>query len=768
MSANRPGLWRPIRAATRYAGDRSAPDLAEDTEMKRVGHGSAAILIVIMSLAPTTRGADQRSSTPLREANSDNRRFQLRIRPGRPGEDAIRGCKAGLYERVGDRRGGRALWERFLVNDVAPGRAFIRDDGRFVVTLDEYRRGGARNAMVIYGENGELLRHFLLPDLLDRSDWAEVKKNGEAVDWLDGARFQFLDEPPMFVVTLRHGGEIRVDLEKLQVVRKSGAVSGVSAIPREMLTALYGPNARPASQPAGAETVRPRPEKRRQPDVAVAITKGDGEGPQTDVAQISEPEDLPVSDEVAAMEGAEAADEIAGEAVESEDSQTMDEEDAGFAVAEEEADPLDQMAEEVRAETSVEASKWGGVPQPDPAAPVDYLAWARSFITIEGPSAVPEYEAIMASVAPWKGSRESLKAALAGDPSVLGTPDIRAWLADNQDALDHFRKALTLEYKGWPLKSGDGSFIAALLPNLSPVREVSCVSVVQGRLHAAAGLADSAAECYLDALAGGAQAGSGFTLIESLVGAGIQKLAAEALLDLQADPAGEQLDYVALAERLEEDYRSPSSPSETLQAERAFFLDTVQSMYTYDSESGTYTLDAAKATEFLHTIESPPREDVAARVERLHQIDFKSSVADGNDYYDKLGQALALPYPEAQQMLEALERRFQEPNKSNPLLIPAAYSRYHTLRAGADALRRATRLVTHLNAYRQQFGDYPESLEVFGGADFTVDPFTGDNLKYERTGGTFRLYSVGPNGADEGGVHDPRGENNDIVYWPRP
>ena len=245
--------------------------------------------------------------------------------------------------------------------------------------------------MVIYGENGELLRHFLLPDLLDRSDWAEVKKNGEAVDWLDGARFQFLDEPPMFVVTLRHGGEIRVDLEKLQVVRKSGAVSGVSAIPREMLTALYGPNARPASQPAGAETVRPRPEKRRQPDVAVAITKGDGEGPQTDVAQISEPEDLPVSDEVAAMEGAEAADEIAGEAVESEDSQTMDEEDAGFAVAEEEADPLDQMAEEVRAETSVEASKWGGVPQPDPAAPSGLSGVGQILHHHRRPGAVPEY-----------------------------------------------------------------------------------------------------------------------------------------------------------------------------------------------------------------------------------------------------------------------------------------------------------------------------------------------------------------------------------------
>ena len=122
MSANRPGLWRPIRAATRYAGDRSAPDLAEDTEMKRVGHGSAAILFVIISLVPATRGADERSSTPLREASSDNRRFQLRIRPGRPGEDAIRGCKAGLYERVGDRRGGRLLAAFWSTTSLPAGR----------------------------------------------------------------------------------------------------------------------------------------------------------------------------------------------------------------------------------------------------------------------------------------------------------------------------------------------------------------------------------------------------------------------------------------------------------------------------------------------------------------------------------------------------------------------------------------------------------------------------------------------------------------------
>jgi hypothetical protein len=328
---------------------------------------------------------------------------------------------------------------------------------------------------------------------------------------------------------------------------------------------------------------------------------------------------------------------------------------------------------------------------------------------------------------------------------------------------------LALEYQGWPLTSQDGSLILATLPAVQGMRELSNASVIEGRLYEEVGLADGAAASYFDALAAGASAGSGPTLIESIVGASMQNTAANAILDLEASPAGQRLDYTAMSVLLQEEYRSPRPLGETVQFERASFLDTVQRMFSYDAESGAYVLDAAKAADYFRLPYPAPDEDkISARTNRLAEIGFDGSVADGNTYFDALADAFAQPYPRAQQMLEAAERQFDEGSVSPLLYGTLAFSRYHQVRTKADALQRATRLVTQLNAYRQEHGKYPDSLDVFGGADFTVDPFTGSDLSYQRAGASFRLYSLGVNGADDSGVNDPSGDAGDIVYWPRP
>ena len=58
--------------------------------------------------------------------------------------------------------------------------------------------------------------------------------------------------------------------------------------------------------------------------------------------------------------------------------------------------------------------------------------------------------------------------------------------------------------------------------------------------------------------------------------------------------------------------------------------------------------------------------------------------------------------------------------------------------------------------------------DVFGDAEMAFDPFTGDRFAYRRDGDDFTLYSLGGNGIDDGGVHDRRGDTNDIRFWPRP
>jgi hypothetical protein len=731
--------------------------------MKTVLHVCMAILV-----GAATWAADQRSA-PLRQASSDNGRFLLQIRPGRPDAGAIHGCKAALYERASSRSRGRPVWERFLVNDVAPAQAFIRSDGRFVVTLDEYGRGGARNALVIYGQRGELLRHFLLSDLLDGPTWTEIQRRGDSLIWLDGARCQFLNSPPTFQITLRRGHKITVDLEKLQVMRPFGSPSDPSAMPPEIFELLFGlsPEHAAAEDSATATTAQ-------EGDQQEALAE-DQDDAGEDVAEESE-----VQPEMASTEESEgelyvaseterfSAPDEAAEAVEPDAAQTTDE-DPGPQMAAEEPSTEEEMAETpTAAEAAPALSEVGGVPLPDPAAPVDYLAWANSLTSTDGPSALPQYQAAFDA---FKVCDSALyDAALAGDPGALNSPEIQNWLADNQAALEHWRDALELDYRGWPMKSPDGSMIGALLPHLSSMRQLSKAAILEGRYLALSGRPEAAVDNYMDVFVAGAQAGAGPTVIEGLVGTAIQSLGAGGLLDLAASPAGERLDYGALADRLAQSPAGLPEPATAMQFEQAAFMDSLQRLYAVDAASGEYVLDSAKVADFLKAAE-PDRDpqSIASESERIADVGFAQTVADASAYYDSVAEAMARPFPEAQQRLREIERPFQE-RTANPLLATMAPSlmRYHEIVTRSDATQRAAQLVTQLRAYRQTYGDYPDSLDAFARENVAVDPFTSRGFVYRRTGDDFVLYSAGANGVDDGGRHNPRGDTGDIIYWPRP
>lgn len=89
-----------------------------------------------------------------------------------------------------------------------------------------------------------------------------------------------------------------------------------------------------------------------------------------------------------------------------------------------------------------------------------------------------------------------------------------------------------------------------------------------------------------------------------------------------------------------------------------------------------------------------------------------------------------------------------------------------------EALRRGTRLVFEMFAYRDQHGSLPENLDALTDvpAWCKVDPFGGQSLVYVRSGESFRLYSVAADCIDGGGVHAAdwgrRGSGGDYVIWP--
>jgi hypothetical protein len=714
-----------------------------------------SVLTILLTIAPALRAQDAR---PLREAWSDNRQFHLRLDPGRAGRNG-RPCQAELTAEKDART--RRMWSRALVNDAGPALAFIRDDGKYVVTLDEYRRGGARHALVIYGPEGELLRHFLLPDLLTAADWPHVRVDQRMLTWLTGAECAFDDAAQAFVIDLSWGSSVRIDLLKLEVVRgKEERAAQRAGIPAHIAAVLYehargepGQPAAPVAEAAARDVAAAPPQR---PAPAARVTP----------ALTEEQTSIVIPSGAVALEDAEHASDL--------DAADGVEDDAAPAGNGAAASPMEMDATEAPVADAAAAPEFESpytdiaVPQPDPAQRVDYLAWYNALSRVAGQDGAPLYTAAIAQAQPYDGDGELLAAALRGDPAALAAPAVQAWVAANRAALNTFRAASQTDGRSWRLESADGTLIGAVLPELGALRSLSRATVIEARLLAAEGRSDDAAYACLDVLAAGAHVGSGLTLIENLVGSAMQAPAADALLDLEADPAAaQQLDFAGLATETEAAYQPTRALTDCLQAERASFMDLAQRMWTVDPQSGDYKFENAALDNFLATLggEAPPD---AAR--RLAAIGYEPTVLEGGLYYDALAAAAAQPFTTGQAQLTRLEQVMCESRSANPLLqtLGPAISRARFIVTRMDATRRAAILVTNLHAYKQQHGAYPESLAVFAEREFAQDPFSGTAFVYRRRDDQFTLYSLGQNGADDAGVHDQKGETNDLVFWPRP
>ena len=734
-------------------------------------------LFLTMVLGVAAAEAVAQDRRPLREVRSENGRFVLRVQPGREGQKDTRGCRATLYERSRERRRDAKRWTSKLVNEVAPSLAHIRNDGQFVVTLDEFRCAGAAHAVVIYDAKGKRVKEFRLTELLRGEDWKHVRVRKRAVLWLPGARFEFVDEPEQFVITLKWKRQIRIDLKKLVVTDERAAERDeqVGEIPPEILALLGAAEDEQdlvaelqqilAQARASGEELSPEAQERIRAIMAqlgAADVPESGKLPQEVLEQLKE---LGLSPEASGASGAESPGETA-------EAKPGEAEGAPPAGAGETIEAAPGQATDLFAGAAGNSAETGvPVPVPNPADPVDYVAWVNEMAVVDGPSATPMLQAAMDKFAPFEADEALYGAALDGDPAALNSPEIAAWLEANQDAIQQFRDATQYEHRGFPMHSEGGDLIGILLPHLGRMRDLTRATIMEARRAELDGRPDEALDRYLDTFVSGAQASQGPTIIESLVGNAIQAYSAGALLDSFVGPAADQIDYVQLAGRIEDSYPPLRPAAESFQGERAFMMDVLQRMYTFDPETKTYSV-GQKGIEYYNSFEfSDGDRPDASFVDELNAIGFAGALEQANRHYDAMTEAFQSPYREGAQVMRALDESVSsgEANR-NPLMrtMMPALGRYYALHTRAETNRRASVLATNIMAYRQQHGDYPDSLDAFGDRDFIIDPFTDQRFVYRRDGDSFTLYSLGPNGVDDGGVHDRRMRDNDVRYWPRP
>jgi len=78
-----------------------------------------------------------------------------------------------------------------------------------------------------------------------------------------------------------------------------------------------------------------------------------------------------------------------------------------------------------------------------------------------------------------------------------------------------------------------------------------------------------------------------------------------------------------------------------------------------------------------------------------------------------------------------------------------------------------TRIGLLIEHYRTEYGSCPASLDLIApwlGGEVPVDVFSGEPYRYESSGDTFLLYSVGRNGRDDGGISKRHSSKDDIVW----
>ena len=77
-------------------------------------------------------------------------------------------CCRGRMVKVGNNEKEVTIWQGPLRNPISPVSAMVTDDGKFVVTFDDWHSVGmGSNVVVIYGNGGRTIANFSLSDFLN-------------------------------------------------------------------------------------------------------------------------------------------------------------------------------------------------------------------------------------------------------------------------------------------------------------------------------------------------------------------------------------------------------------------------------------------------------------------------------------------------------------------------------------------------------------------------------------------------------------------------
>ena len=389
-------------------------------------------------------------------------------------------------------------------------------------------------------------------------------------------------------------------------------------------------------------------------------------------------------------------------------------------------------------------------PPPNPAKPVNYVAWLNEKFTPKGPNAATEYIAaakhyvhdekaieIFATGFEWDNAQERV---------------VRSWVDKNRKCLSHFAAAARIGDCYFASETPEVQNLSDLLLGDLPQRipDMTKIVAARARFGFVEGRTGDAFD-DLDLLFRCSRQLRGQPItIEFLIG---MATAAQAHSLLRAVPEFvDDFDYQRGLRRVEEIDQAPPSADFFL-TELLMLWDHAQRYLRDEDADGLYERiripssnePGAEETVLWHR---PP--------ETIEQ--FVDRTRDDMRRWKAIFEA---GYSDARRLAEELQDELKR-----RLSIESVFSvelwRTVQLDRRRTALRNAVRIEFALRAYHARHNRWPRSLEIaLPGklAQYRIDPFSGRDFVYRLKDGQPLLYSVGENGRDDGG------RKNDKKQW---
>jgi hypothetical protein len=390
-----------------------------------------------------------------------------------------------------------------------------------------------------------------------------------------------------------------------------------------------------------------------------------------------------------------------------------------------------------------------------PAEKGDYFVPLTDFVQRQGTAAgldTIDAQFQTATERPWKKSE---------------FPTLAAWLEANQTQLDLFVDASRRPRYFSPLVDDEsGLMIKVLLPVANELRGASRALVARAMLELGDGHAEA---CWQDLLATHRWArffrGQGCYLIEALVALTVDQMACKGDLAVCQSARLSAADALRMRDDLNRLAPLPNLIDIVDQFERCSLLSCLAEM----ARDGTVTADGKSAAtnpidSFLNGITTDA-------------IDWNTPLRIMNSWIDRDIAALREPTPQEQQAafdrIHEQLRLIADSRKSGApslisfhndfsefvgqqiaaLLLPTV-DKANVQAHAAEMRFELMKLSFSLAAFRADHGSYPPQLGELApkyAAEIPQDVFAGGEFHYKPDGDGYLLYSVGPNGADDGG-----------------